>query len=322
MGLFESVEIISALLIRLRNFENYPIPNAEDLLTTLEGSQTFTKLDMSQAYQQLLLEDESKQYTTINTHKGLYQYNRLPFGVSSAPGIFQRTMENLLHGIPCVIVRVDDILIGGKDDVDHLSNLDAVLTTLSAAGLRLKKSKCEFMVPQVTYCGYRISGSGVEPVKDKVEAIQKAPEPQNVSQLRSFLGMLSYYHQFLPNIATTLEPLHKLLRQGTPWQQEQQKAFESAKELLQSADLLVHFHPAKPLILATDASDYGVGAVLSHQLLDGSEKPIGYASRSLNPAEQNYSTIEKETLAILLGVKKFHQLLYGHPFTLTTDHKP
>ena len=286
--------------------DNYPIPKTEDLLTTLGGSQKFTKLDMSQAYKQLLLEDESKQYTTINTHKGLYQYNRLPFEVSSAPGIFQRTMENLLHGIPCVIVRVDDILVGGKDDVDHLSNLDAVLTTLSAAGLRLKKSKCEFMVTQVTYCGYRISGSGVEPVKDKVEAIQKAPEPQNFSQLRSFLGMLNNYHQFLPNIATTLEPLHKLLRQGTPWQrkQEQQKAFESAKELLQSADLLVHFDPAKPLILATDASDYGVGAVLSHQLPDGSEKPIGYASRSLNPDERNYSTTEKETLAILFGVKK------------------
>ena len=232
-------------------------------------------------------------------------------------------MDNLLHGIPCVIVRVDDILVGGKD-VDHLSNLDAVLITLSAVGLRLKKSKCEFMVAQVTYCGYRISGSGVEPVKDKVEAIQRAPEPQNVSQLRSFLGMLNYHHQFLPNIATTLEPLHKLLRQGTPWQwkQEQQKAFESAKELLQSADLLVHFDLAKPLILATDASDYGVGAVLSHQLPDGSEKPIGYASRSLNPAERNYSTIEKETLAILFGVKRFHQFLYGHPFIVTTDRKP
>ena len=120
-----------------------------------------------------------------------------------------------------------------------------------------------------------------------------------------------------------MEPLHQLLRQGTPWQwkQEQQKVFESAKELLQSADLLVHFDPAKPLILATDASDYGVGAVLSHRLPDGSEKPIGYASRSLNPAERNYSTIEKETLAILFGVKKFHQFLYGRSFTLTTDHK-
>ena len=154
---------------RASKLDNYPIPKTEDLLTTLGGSQKFTKLDMSQAYQQLLLEEDSKQYTTINTHKGLYQYNRLPFGVSSAPGIFQRTMENLLHGIPCVIVRVDDILVGGKDDADHLSNLDAVLTTLSTAGLRLKKRKCEFMVAQVVYCGYRISGSGVEPVKDKVD---------------------------------------------------------------------------------------------------------------------------------------------------------
>ena len=126
--------------------DNYRIPKTEDLLTTLGGSQKFTKLDMSQAYQQLLLEDESKQYTTINTHKSLCQYNRLPFGVSSAPGIFQRTMENLFHGIPCVIVRVDDILVGGKDDVDHLSNLEVVLTTLSAAALRLKKSKCKYMV--------------------------------------------------------------------------------------------------------------------------------------------------------------------------------
>ena len=113
-------------------------------------------------------------------------------------------MENLLHGIPCVIARVDDILVKGKDGVDHLSNLDAVLTTLSAAGLGLKKSKCEFMVAQVTYCGYRISGSGVEAVKDKVEAIQKAPEPQNVSQLRSFLGMLNYYHQFFSKYSHNL----------------------------------------------------------------------------------------------------------------------
>ena len=231
-------------------------------------------------------------------------------------------MENLLNGIPCVIVRVDDILVRGKDDADHLSNLKAVLTRLSAAGLRLKKSKCEFLVAEEIYCGYSISGNGIQPVVDKVKAIQEAPEPQNVSQLRAFLGMLNYYHRFLPNIATTLEPLHMLLRQGTPWKwkQEQQQAFKSAKELLQSADLLIHFDPSKPLILATDASEYGVGAVLSHRLPDGGEKPIGYASRSLNSAERKYSTIE--TLAIVFGIKKFHQFLYGHAFTINTDHKP
>ena len=148
---------------------------------------------------------ESKKYTTINTHKGLYQYNRLPFGISSAPGIFQRNLENLLQGIPSVILRVDDILVGGKDDADHLSNLNAVLTRLSGAGLRLKKIKCCFMASDVTYCGYGINENGVHPVVEKVEAITKAPEPENINQLRSFLGMLNYYHRFLPNVATVLD---------------------------------------------------------------------------------------------------------------------
>ena len=177
----------------------------------------FTKLDMSQAYQQLLLDEKSKKFTTINTHKGLYQYNRLPFGVSSAPGIFQRTMENLLQGIPHVVVRVDDILVSGKDDPDHLANLEAVLSGLSTAGLKLCLAKCLFMQPEITYCGYVISGNGIQPVVSKVIAINNAPEPKDVSQLQAFLGMLNYYHRFLPDVATILEPLHQLLRKGSKW---------------------------------------------------------------------------------------------------------
>ena len=309
---------------QVSKLDNYPIPKTEDLLATLGGGNKFTKLDMSQAYQQLLLDEDSKKYTTINTHKGLYQYNRLPFGVSSAPGIFQHTMENLLQGIPHVVVRVDDILVSGKDDPDHLANLKMVLSRLSTAGLKLRLAKCLFMQPEVTYCGYVINGDGIQPVAAKVDAIKNAPEPRDVSQLRAFLGMLNYYHRFIPDAATVLEPLHQLLRKGTNWQwlEEQQIAFEKAKELLQSAELLVHFDPKKELILASDASDYGVGAVLSHKMEDGSERPVGYVSRSLNDAERNYSTLEKEALAIIFGVKKFHQFLYGHSFTIKTDHKP
>lgn len=196
---------------QVSKLDNYPIPKTEDLLATLGGGEKFTKLDMSQAYQQMTFDEESRKFTTINTHKGLFQYNRLPFGISSAPGIFQRTMENLLQGIPHVIIRMDDIHISGKDDNDHLSNLEAVLKRLSAAGLRLRHEKCFFMVPEVTYCGYVINGSAIKPVAAKVEAIQDAPAPKNVSQLRAFLGMLNYYHRFLPDIATVLEPLHKLL---------------------------------------------------------------------------------------------------------------
>ena len=300
--------------------DNYPIPKTEDLLATVGGGNKFTKLDMSQAYQQLLLDEESKKFTTINTHKGLYQYNRLPFGVSSAPGIFQRTMENLLQSIPHVVVRVDDILVSGKDDPDHLANLEAVLRRLSTSGLKLRLAKCLFMQPEVTYCGYVISGDGIQPLAAKVDAIRNAPEPKDVSQLRA-LGMLNYYHRFLPDVATILEPLHQLLRKGSKWQwqKEQQEAFAKSKELL-----LVHFDPAKELVLATDASDYGVGAVLSHKMEGGTERPVGYMSRSLNGAERNYSTLEKEleALAIIFGVKKFHQFLYGHSLTIKTDHKP
>ena len=309
---------------QVSKLHNYSIPKTEDLLATLSGGNKFTKLDMSQAYQQLELEESSKKFTTINTHKGLYQYNRLPFGVSSAPGIFQRTMENLLQGIPHVVVRIDDILVSGKDELNHLANLEKVLSRLSSAGLRLRLDKCLFMQSSITYCGYVITGDGIQPMAAKVEAIKNAPEPKDVSQLQAFLRLLNYYHRFLPDVATVLEPLHQLLRKGSKWAwlEQQQSAFEEAKELLQSTDLLVHFDPEKELVLATDASDYGVGAVLSHKMKNGTERPIGYFSRSLQEAERKYSTLEKEALAIILGVKKFHQFLYGHRFIIKTDHKP
>ena len=196
--------------------------------------------------------------------------------------------------LPCEL-----ILVSGKDDLDHLANLEVVLSRLSRAGLKLRLAKCLFMQPEVTYCGYVISGDGIEPVVAKVDAIKNAPEPK-VSQLRAFLGMLNDCHRFLPDVATLLEPLHQLLKKGSTWQwpKEQQEAFVKSKELLQSAELLVHFDTAKELLLTTDAFDYGVGAVLSHKMEGGTERPIGYMSRSLNGAERNYSTLKKEALTI------------------------
>uniref|UniRef100_H3A251 Gypsy retrotransposon integrase-like protein 1 n=1 Tax=Latimeria chalumnae TaxID=7897 RepID=H3A251_LATCH len=267
--------------------DNYPIPKTEDLLAVLGGDQKFTKLDMLQAYQQMILDKESRKFTTINTHKGLYQYTRLPYGVSSAPGIFQRTMEGLLQEIPLVVVRIDDILITGKDDAEHLKNLEAVLQKLSTTGLRLQLDKCCFLIPEVVYLGYKINEQGVHPVADKVTAIQQAPVPRNSTQLRAYLGMLNYYHRFLPNISTILEPLHELLRKTTTWKwgPKEEQAFQKSKALLHSANLSVH-DATKELILSCDASPYGVGAVLSHKMEDGSDRPIGYACRSLTQAER------------------------------------
>ena len=158
----------------------------------------------------------------------------------------------------------------------------------------------------------------------KVRAIVEAPAPQNVSQLKSFLGMLNYYSKFLPNLSSVLAPLYSLLYKNTTWQwgMPQQTAFKEAKKLLTSSQVLVHFDAHKPLVLSCDASPYGVGAVLSHKLGDGSEHPVAFASRTLSPAEKQYSQLDKEGLAIIFGIKRFHHYLLGRKFTIFSDHKP
>ena len=309
---------------QVSKLDRYPIPKIEDLFAKLSGGTVFTKLDLSQAYQQLMLDEESKKYIVINTHRGLFRYNRLPFGISSAPGIFQRTMESLLQGIPKVVVYLDDILVTGLSEEDHLLTLQKVLQRIESSGLRLKKNKCKFMVPSVSYLGYKIDAQGLHPLPEKMDAIMKAPSPTSLTELKSFLGLLSYYGKFIPNMSTVVHPLYDLLKKSTKWKwtEDEEQAFKLAKEQLTSNSVLIHFDPGKEVLLSCDASAYGIGAVLSHRLPDGTERPIGFSSRTLSAAEQKYSQIEKETLACVFGVKRFHSYLFGHRFTLITDHKP
>ena len=268
--------------------ETYPLPKVEDLLASLAGGAAFSKLDLKHAYQQVVLDEETKQLVTINTHKGLYRVNRLPFGVSSAPSLFQRIMENLLQGIPDILIYIDDILVTWKTIADHLSNLEVVLTPLEEAGVRLKRDKCSFLLPSVEFLGHRISSKGIQPMLEKVD---KAPEPLDVTQLKSFLGAVNYYGKFPPDLSTVLAPLYKLLHRDTKWcwGPSQKKSFEHVKKLLTSDHVLVHYDPSTDLVLACDASPYGVGAVLSHRYSNGVEKPIAFASRTLCAAEKNYS---------------------------------
>ncbi|XP_061190068.1 uncharacterized protein K02A2.6-like [Saccostrea echinata] len=304
--------------------EQYPLPRIEDIFASLAGGQKFSKIDLKNAYLQLEVEEESKKFLTINTHRGLYRYNRLLFGVASAPAIWQRTIDTILQGLNGVQCILDDMVITGRNDAEHLENLRHVLQRLEEYNLRANKSKCQFFQDQIEYCGHLIDKQGLHKTKDKIKAVLDTPEPTNTTQLRAFLGLVNYYHKFLPNLSSVAHPLHKLLEKEVKWQwtKECQEAFEEAKRLVTSDQVLCHYDPNLPIRLACDASPFGLGAVLSHVLKDGTEHPIAFASRTLNKAEKNYSQIDKEALSIVFGVKKFHTYLYGREFTLITDHQP
>ena len=304
--------------------EQYPLPRIEDIFANLAGGKKFSKIDLRQAYHQIELEEESRKYLTINTSMGLFQYNRLVFGITSAPAIWQRTMDQILEGTSGISCILDDMIVTGESDADHLANLEEVLRRLHFHGLRANKSKCEFFQEKITFCGHDIDSKGLHKTTDKTAAVVNAPRPQNVTEVRSFLGLVNYYHKFLPNLATTLHPLNQMLESNYQWDWTDrcEEAFQKVKVMIASDLVLTHYDPKLPLQLACDASPVGIGAVLSHVMPDGTERPIAFASRSLSKAERNYAQIDKEALATVWGVKKFHNYLFGRNFTLLTDHEP
>ena len=293
-------------------------------MASLTGGKQFTKLDLRSAYQQMPLDAESAKLVTINTHQGLYEYTKLPFGVSSAPAIFQRSMDSILQGLPQVICYLDDILITGKSEGEHIKNLEEVLKRFKEHGITLKKDKCVFFQKSVEYLGRVVDAQGIRTSERKVQAVREAPAPENIQELRSVLGMINYYGKFIPNLSTLLHPLHNLLKANQPWKwsAECQQVFQKVKHCLTQAPVLVHHNPDLPLVLAADASAYGLGAVISHRWADGTEKPIAFASRTLNSSERNYPQVEKEALGLVFGIKKYHEYVYGRRFTLITDHQP
>lgn len=303
--------------------DQYPLPTADELFTKIKGGKTFTKIDLRTAYLQIELHPESRKYLVINTIKGLKEFTRMPYGVTPASAIFQRKLEGALKDVPMTVVKIDDILVTGVDEEDHMRNLKSVLDILSNLELTLNKSKCRFNEKEVEYLGFILDKDGIRTNPDKVEAITNAPTPKNVPELQSFLGGINYYGKFIPHMATITAPLYKLLQKDVPWQwtDEQQEAFTNLKSKLSDSPILMTYDSRLKLKLACDASSFGVGAVLSHVLEDNSERPIGYASRSLNKHERMYSQLDKEGVGIIFGIKKFHQYLYGRHFTLETDNK-
>lgn len=310
----------SRTINRFIEVEHYPLPIIDDIFASLVDCRVFCVLDMTGAYQQLAVSERSQEYLTINTHKGLYRFTRLAFGVASAPAIFQSFMDETLKGLSKVKCYFDDVCIGGKDFNECKKNLDAVLDRFENSNIRVNLDKCKFFKCTIEYLGHVISDGSLRPNDKKVEAVLSAAAPKNVSQLQSFIGMINYYAKFIHNLSSILYPLYGLLKKGVhfEWNETHNDAFEKCKRLLASSNVLALYDPTKEIIVSCDASPYGIGCVLS-QVFNKIEKPVLFASSTLSPAEKNYSQVHREALAIVFAVKKFHKYIYGKKFTIRSD---
>lgn len=302
----------------------YPLPHPNDIFSKMANAQVFSHIDLADAFLQIEVNDKSKQLLTINTHMGLFRYNRMVFGVKTFPTIFQQIMDTMLAGLQGTAAYIDDIFVSGRNQEEHDQNLYKVLNSIQEYGFKLKFEKCKFSTDEIDYLGYKINRDGLKPNPARATAISNMPEPSNISELRSFLGAINFYGKFVDKMHKHRGPLDELLKANTPWEwnSKRRNSFMRLKEIIMSDLLLTHYDPNKKIIVAADASNYGLGACIFHECEDGSIKAISHASRSLTPAEKSYSQIEKEALALIFATTKFHKMIFGRKFKLKTDHKP
>ena len=300
----------------------YPLPKIEQIFASLHDNVKFSKIDLKDAYRQFELDEKSKHLVTISTHKGLYKMNRMPFGIKCASFYCQKHIEQIFQGVDNVFVFQDDILVGHRANENHMLILRKVFQILSDAGLTVNLDKCKFSQDRISYLGFDLTAAGLTKNKDKVKAISNAPQPKNITQLRSFIGMVGYYSKFVPNITDILSPMYKLLQSNVrfQWSEACENAFSKIKEVILSDNVLMYFNPELPIIVTCDASETGIAAILSHNV-NGVERTVACVSRTYSNAERHYSTVHKEALACYFGINKFEQYLYGKKFTLKTDQR-
>ena len=303
--------------------ERHPIPTVEELLYDLNGSAVFSKIDLKWGFHQILLSKESRHVTTFLTHRGLYRYKRLLFGVTSAPEKYQQVIKDALRGCAGVANIADDIIIHGKDIEEHDRRLYAVLDRLSEVGLTVNSEKCEFRLTKLTFFGHDLTSNGVNPSEEKVADTRDARTPKDASEVRSFMGLVQYSAKFMPDIATVAKPIQELTKKGVAfkWGVEQQTAFQALKRLITQAETLAYYKVGCKTRIVADASPVGLGAVLT-QKQGETWRVISYASRSLTDVERRYSQTEKEALALVWACERFSMYVSGQPFELEADHKP
>lgn len=305
------------------NTEHYPLPNISDIFANLSGYRYYAKIDLSGAYMQVRVSEESRKYLTINTHKGLFEYLRLPFGITSAASTFQRVMDEILKDLEGIQCYLDDILVG-SDTIEGLKQkVLEVFDRLQRYKVKVNLEKCEFLVEKVAYLGHEISENGLSPCEEKVKAIAKVPTPKDAAQLKSYLGMVNYYSKFVPNLSIRLAPLYELIKKNVKfrWSEQCDKVFQESKKMLLDNRVLQLYDPKLPIVVICDSSAVGVGAVLCHKIGEV-ERPVFYVSSTLSNAEKNYPNLHREALAIVFALTKFAKYIFGKKITVVTDNKP
>ena len=303
----------------------YPIPDITDILDKLGRASYFSTIDLVSGFHQIQMEDKDIEKTAFSIKSGKFEFTRMPFGLKNAPATFQRVMDAILRefiGI-CCLVYMDDIIIFSSSLEDHVKDIRKIFQKLKDARLKIQIEKCYFFRREVQFLGHTVSEDGVRPNSDKIEIIKTWPVPKTEKELKQFLGTIGYYRRFIRDFAKMIKPLTQLLRKESEFQftSKEIACFEKCKSLLTMDPILAYPDYTKEFILTTDASNFAVGAVLSQGQI-GKDRPIAYASRTLNKSEENYCTTEKELLAIVWAVKQFRQYLYGRKFKLVTDHRP
>ena len=303
--------------------EVHPLPKVDDTLAQLAGAKVFSKLDANSGFWQIPLSPSSRLLTTFITPIGRYCFNKLPFGIASAPEHFQRRMSHILAGLKGVLCQMDDILVFGSNQEEHDRCLLAALQRITEAGATLNPDKCEIGKQRLKFLGHVIDQNGIQADPEKTEAIMKMPQPTSVPELRRFMGMVNQLGKFTSSLADLTQPLRALLSKSSTWLwgPAQAKALDSVKQELSKPTTLALYDPAAPTKISADASSYGLGAVLLQEV-DGDWKPIAYASRSMSDTEKRYTQIEKEALATTWACEKFADLIIGKQIEVETDHKP
>ena len=313
-------------LNELTTSDAYPMPRVDDIIDRVGRANYFSTLDLTKGYWQVPVEETDRPKTSFSTPSGLYQFTMMPFGLKGAPATFQRLMDRVITGLDgFVSAYLDDVIIFSDTFESHLNQLQQVLTRLKEAGLTAKPQKCNLGADHCQYLGHIIGRGIIQPQQDKVQSVKEFPIPKSKKDVRAFLGLVGYYRKFIPHFSTVAVTLTDLTRKAAPtvvqWNSRCQKAFDTLKNSLCESPLLHGPDFSKQFILQTDASERGIGAVLSQNDDDQQEHPVAFFSKKLLPREERYSTIEKECLAIKLGIQAFKVYLLGRPFQVQTDHR-